>query len=314
MKELFGKSWGKKGTSTDIALYTLAKPDIFTTVIPLRYPEKPIPLVLSAHMSDLAVLPISKDGIDQYVAESAILADVLQMNGVRAVIAESAMAFDSYHSQFEKFFKNSHVASWNKYTIEPTDLNTLKDAMLELSIDQYPNTDASVVMVDHAFPVQGVGSVVLGTVVQGTISKGDRIYAFPGEHAGTVRSIQVNDIDEKQAGPHTHVGLAIRGILPKNLQRGTLIASDPDIVEMQSNLEATYRLPPLPVNLENDKKIHAVVGLYDTPAIIEEIKEHSKTSTTLLLRLEKESPTIKGTKVTILDLNAKQRIVGAARL
>lgn len=312
LKELISKAWGKKGTSTDISLHTLGKPDVMTTVIPLRYPDRPIPLVLAAHMADVAILPISSKGIESHVAEAAILADVLEMDGIRAIIAEGAQAYESFHAQFEKFFKDSPLLKWEKQTVEPSDLNALRENISQLIKSPPSNDGNALIEVDHAFSVQGVGAVILGTVLQGTISKGDRIVAFPGSHQGNVRSIQVNDVEVKQAGPRTHVGLAIRGILPKNLERGTVIAAQAEMIQETNSISGDVRLSPFIPNLADGMKVHVVAGLYDTPATMQVSSREGRIAH-LDLGLEKEVPAYPGMKITVLDLNAKQRILGSMR-
>ncbi|RMG27849.1 MAG: hypothetical protein D6732_19755 [Methanobacteriota archaeon] len=310
IKEMIARSWGKKGTSTDIALHTLAKPDLMTTIIPLRYPDKPIPLVLACHMADVALLPISSKGIDASVAESAILADVLMMDGIRAVIAEGGQAYDSFHAQFEKLFKGSPLITWKKETVEPSDLNTLREDISSLITPMAPSEGGAIIEVDHAFSVQGVGAVILGTILQGTISKGDRIFAFPGNHQGNVRSIQVNDIEVKQAGPRTHVGLAIRGILPKNLERGTVLTTASELIQEVGSFSGHFRLSPILPTMADGMKVHVVAGLYDTPALLK-IDDQKDRHAEMHLVMDKSIPLHSLTKMTILDLNAKQRIIGS---
>ncbi len=310
IKEIVAKSWGKKGTSTDIALYTLGKPDIMTTVIPLRYPEKPIPLVLASHMADVGILSIPSKGIDANVAEAAILADVLNMQGIRAVIAEGAQAYDSFHARFEKLFKETSLLKWQKISVDPSELNSIREIIPSLQKASPTVESPALIEVDHAFSVQGVGAVILGTVLRGTISKGDRVFAYPGSYQGNVRSIQVNDIEVKEAGPRTHVGLAIRGILPKNLERGTVLTTEPSVVEEVESISGKFRMSPILPELSNGMKVHVVAGLYDTPGNLRSVNAVSKHAE-LEVKLDKPVPLHKLSKVTILDLNAKQRIIGS---
>ncbi len=311
LKSLFSRSWGKKGTASDIALFTLAKPDVITTVIPSRYPEKPISLVIAAHMSDFAVLPIPTSGITPSVAEAAILADTLSMKGIRVVVGDSAPAFDSLHTTLEGYFKERSIVSWPKLTLDTSELNQIRDELLKLTSSEPPADQDPIIEVDHAFSVQGVGSVVLGTVIQGIINKGDKIYTFPDRNQGNIRSIQVNDEDVKSATPRTHVGLAIRGILPKDLFRGTILTTNPDLVTETTLLDAiNLKVAPFIRNLEKGKRVHAVVGLYDTPAEITELSMDGNEAK-VSIRLDKAVPIYKGIRLTLLNLNEKQRIIGS---
>ena len=82
--EYLGNSWGKKGTTSDITIYTTKNQDfLHTTIIPNGFPNKILPIIITAHMSDSVVLGVSKLGLDQYTGEMAILADCLKLPGFK---------------------------------------------------------------------------------------------------------------------------------------------------------------------------------------------------------------------------------------
>ena len=98
--ELLGNSWGKKGTSSDITIYTTKNQQYLqTTIIPNGFPKKMLPLIITAHMSDAVVLGVSKLGLDQYTGEMAILADCLNLKGVYSVLGNETNGLNLYLDQ-----------------------------------------------------------------------------------------------------------------------------------------------------------------------------------------------------------------------
>ena len=85
-REFLAKSWGKKGTTSDISLYVTQSHDFLqTTIVPESFPKKILSLFTTAHMSDQVVIGVSSKGLDGAVGEAAILADCLEINGVSVI-------------------------------------------------------------------------------------------------------------------------------------------------------------------------------------------------------------------------------------
>jgi len=90
---------------------------------------------------------------------------------------------------------------------------------------------AVMVPVDHYFPVKGVGTVVLGVVRRGTLRSHDRLRLWPTAKVIEIRSIQVHDIDRKDAECGERVGVALKGVDVDELARGQLLAPEGSLAE-----------------------------------------------------------------------------------
>jgi selenocysteine-specific translation elongation factor len=79
----------------------------------------------------------------------------------------------------------------------------------------------TLVYVDRVFTVKGVGTVALGFVLSGSLSIHDQLRPIPGppDLRADVRGIQVNDVDFESAGRGVRVGLSLRGVEPKDLEK-----------------------------------------------------------------------------------------------
>ena len=79
----------------------------------------------------------------------------------------------------------------------------------------------TLVYVDRAFSVKGVGTVALGFVLAGSISIHDQLRPVPGPDGRRidVKGIQVNDVDVESVGRGIRVGLSLRGVEAKDLEK-----------------------------------------------------------------------------------------------
>lgn len=99
-----------------------------------------------------------------------------------------------------------------------------KSSVIDLSLVKVgPNSPprGTLVFVDRAFTVKGVGLVVLGFVLGGKVSVHDELRLVPraGEMRAEVRGIQVSDEDQETAGRGIRVGLSLKGVELKDLER-----------------------------------------------------------------------------------------------
>ena len=83
--------------------------------------------------------------------------------------------------------------------------------------------------VDSHFNVKGVGTVVLGSVIDGYFRKHDKMTVFPIKREVILKSIQKHDLDADDGVKGDHVGLALRGIESDELDRGFVVTTDPSV-------------------------------------------------------------------------------------
>ncbi len=125
--------------------------------------------------------------------------------------------------------------------------------------------------IDRAFAISGAGVVVTGTLVDGSISVGDRLQCFPG---GTVRirGLQSHETNRDTLGPGTRTAANLVGIDRSDLDRGTLLAL-PDSIGMTDRFLARLRFPPRSGNEISDRgAYHIHLGTTTVPARIRILK------------------------------------------
>lgn len=79
--------------------------------------------------------------------------------------------------------------------------------------------------VDRVFTKSGFGTVVTGTLMDGTCSLNDEVHVFPEETPAKIRGIQTygNDVDQAVAGQRTAINL--NGVRKEDIRRGDVIAA-----------------------------------------------------------------------------------------
>jgi len=171
------------------------------------------------------------------------------------------------------------------------------------------------VFIDHAFNVTGKGCVVLGVVKQGISKSKDKTKIFPLDRDIEIRSIQSHDVDIDSAPAGTRVGMRLKNVQAKDIERGFII-SDKEIVSTDYILECT--ISKFTRAIETSGVLHLFVGLQSEPVRVEkimvdgqEVKEVKPGSTCVMeLSGNKKVAYSKEDRFLLANLDLPQRFVG----
>jgi selenocysteine-specific elongation factor len=98
-------------------------------------------------------------------------------------------------------------------------LQTLDDLVAQVE----PGGDRPRLWVDRAFSVSGAGTVVTGTLIEGSLRTGDGVTVFPGGARTRVRGIQSHERELEQVGPGRRVALSLSGVDKATVPRGSML-------------------------------------------------------------------------------------------
>jgi selenocysteine-specific translation elongation factor len=204
---------GKKGTTTDIAIYDRKTSDsIYTWSAPVTFPEKIQSLMQAVNIAEYAILNVTK--IDKYLGEIIIALDSLNFKD--GLILHS---YEVDEGKLKALFKNTSVSHFKL-------LDNIDQLKREMSTLESKSCDGPVMIpVDHAFDVKGVGTVVLGVVRQGAVKVYDQLKIVPSGKDILVKSIQMHDDPVHESKSPARVGLAIKGISAEEISRGDVLCS-----------------------------------------------------------------------------------------
>lgn len=305
----YAKDFGKKGTTSDLTFYNLKKGENTVTIIePTRYPERLAPLFYAVSLSQKAILVVDK--IDPVFGECVVM---LQCAGLKNGIA----ILRNYISrdQILPLIKGTVIEG---YEFMEDDKNVLREKLLlEASrIKSDCNSEIGTMPVDHFFNVRGVGTVVLGCIVEGAIKKHDELLVLPGDKTAQVRSVQKHDEDFDCASVGDRTGMALKGVDVEELDRGTILTNDKSIKSISSMTAKADVVKYWPTPLKEGMVLHLGLWMQFVPARIEAVKiEKDWHKPELTLKLDKMLVYKTGTEaVMAYPEGGKLRVVGTIEL
>ena len=95
--------------------------------------------------------------------------------------------------------------------------------------------------IDRAFTMSGFGTVVTGTLVDGSLSLGDELRIVPGDRTVRVRGLQQHNRKVDTASPGSRVAANVAGVEKHELARGDVLAR-PKTLEATRRVDATVRV------------------------------------------------------------------------
>ena len=226
---------GKKGTVTDMTFYDhKSGTDSFTLIEPSKYPEKLSSLFYSVAMSEFAILVVDK--IDSFLGETIVMTDVLGIDRGWIILQNYIQP-----EQLKPLLAGTCLEGYEYKEDDPIKLREELIAMAKAEAKAPGEGTCGSCPVDSHFNVRGVGTVVLGSVIDGYFRKHDKMTVFPIKREVILKSIQKHDLDADDGVKGDHVGLALRGIESDELDRGYVITTDPS-VKMSRKVEGNVSL------------------------------------------------------------------------
>ena len=188
-------------------------------------------------------------------------------------------------------------------------------------IDTPKNIGLPKIYVDRSFSVKGFGTVVTGTLINGSVQVGDDLQIMPQGTMTKIRGIQTHQSSHEEINPGTRVALNLAGIDKNTISRGDLLVK-PETTENTYVVDASFELlKEYPNELRHNLNVTFHVGSRELLAKLRLLekgvpvpgKEHF-----IQFKFENPQPISKGERYVIrsnmktigggiiLDLNAKR--------
>jgi selenocysteine-specific elongation factor len=120
--------------------------------------------------------------------------------------------------------------------------------------------------VDRSFTMSGFGTVVTGTLLDGSLSVGDEIAVLPGDGRGRIRGLQTHRRSLDIARPGSRVAANLTGIDKPDVSRGMVLAR-PGSLETTNLLAVRLALlASAGAALEHDEEVKVHIGTAETVA------------------------------------------------
>ena len=259
MDEEFLNKLAKEGSETDIKYYNKKSGEnVFTFLLPFKFPERIAPLLLASSVSDVAMVQVNK--IDKDLGEVFLAIDAFGIdNGI--ILADT----DKF-STIKGIIKNTTLSNFEIVENKPE--NGMD--FLERLKPRQGNGEGYIV-VDQVFPVKGVGTVALGFVKGGRINKHDEMRIYPGPKMTEIRSIQVQDVDVDFADIGTRVGVALKNVEPDNVPKGAILASHERFMTSSSIKIRVRRNMAIRDSLYTNEKVQIYSNFGKYPATVSDV-------------------------------------------
>jgi selenocysteine-specific elongation factor len=227
---------------------------------------------------DLAVLVVAAD--DSVMPQTREHLAILELLGVRhgiVAVTKIDLAEPSWLDLVEQdvreltagtFLEGAPIVRTSATT--GAGLDDLRAALADLGdrIDRRDDGTLFVMAVDRCFVVQGLGTVVTGTVGGGTVSAGDELELMPAGTTVRVRGIQSHGADVETIGRGQRAAINVTGAHHTDIRRGHELAS-PGYLRATTAITVQLRvLPDSPWPIRQRARVRLHLGTREVIASV----------------------------------------------
>ncbi len=120
--------------------------------------------------------------------------------------------------------------------------------------------------IDRVFSIAGFGTVVTGTLIDGSFAVGQEVEIVPGGKRGRVRGLQTHKEKIEHAAPGSRVAMNLSGLSVDDLKRGEVVAL-PGTLAATTLLDARLQyLASAPKALAHNAEVDFFAGAAEVPA------------------------------------------------
>ena len=120
--------------------------------------------------------------------------------------------------------------------------------------------------VDRVFTMPGFGTIVTGTLIDGSLRQGDELEIYPTGLRGRVRGLQTHKHKEEMAVPGSRTAVNISGVDVDQVLRGSVIAHPGDY-QPSRRMDVLFRLlPDVSQVLEHNTQVKLFLGAAEVQA------------------------------------------------
>jgi selenocysteine-specific elongation factor len=133
-------------------------------------------------------------------------------------------------------------------------LEQLKDTIKDIAAEMQERSGRGIfrLPVDRVFTLKGLGTIVTGTCISGSIKTGEEIEIYPLNKRAKIRNIQTYHEDTSEAIAGERVALNLHGLEKNDIDRGTIIGR-PDTLILSNRIDVSLKYLKLPFKpIKND--------------------------------------------------------------
>ena len=208
-------------------------------------------MLAGAHGLDAVLVVIASDeGVMPQTREHLEILDLLEVRRGIAVLTKVDLVDPEWlgmvRAEVAKTLEGTSLAGAAVLDVSAStghglsELVTALDALLEHS-EQRQDSGRPRLPVDRVFTMSGFGTVVTGTLVDGSVRVGDELRVFPSGRLVRVRGLQRHNEKVETVGPGSRVAANLSGVEKSELARGDVLAPQ-GAIEPTRRVDATVRV------------------------------------------------------------------------
>ena len=222
----------------------------------------------------LIVIDINK-GPQVQTGEHIIMVESLGIKKVIVVLNKIDLFSRNVEEEIEKtrefFNSTSYGSNVPIYAVSAklkSGFKELKRGILKVinSIDIKRDIEEEIVIpIDHHFPIKGIGAVLTGTLLSGTLKLNQNLNILPINVSGRVKSIQIfhQNVDSAKAGDR--IGINVKGIDVNKVYRGCYATNDRSAFEFCDIIEVDVKNNRLfKAKTHFGTQVHVTIGMLTT--------------------------------------------------
>lgn len=224
----------KRGITIDLSFSNLSKNGENIAFIDVPGHENLIKTMISgAYGFDACLFVVAAN--DGLMPQSLEHLEVLNILGVRSLIVAltkcdlaSAELIEQRKSEIysaAQNYKNLQILEIFPVSIKDSaSIDELRNYLFTLKAANREQEGVFRYYVDRVFSLKGIGNVVTGTVIEGSVSKNEKLFNYDAGKEVQVRSVQSHDTFVDRAGVSSRVALNLTGIELNDLKKGQLLS------------------------------------------------------------------------------------------
>lgn len=184
---------------------------------------------------DAALLVVAADeGLMPQTREHLAILDLLEVERGVVALTKIDLVEDEWQElvcdEIEQLLKKTHLADVPIVAVSAKTgegLDSLVTAMSETLQDAPPRRDIGRprLFIDRVFTISGFGTVVTGTLVDGSLRVGQEVEILPGRIKGRIRGLQTHKTKIEEAVPGSRVAANLAGVEVRDLSRGDVVTN-----------------------------------------------------------------------------------------
>ena len=220
---------------------------------------------------DLVLLVIALDeGVMPQTVEHFEILKMLQIRQGIVVLTKSDTVDSDWADMVEEdvrelikgsFLEQAELIRVSSYTGENIDVLRQKSvAMAKQAGKRREEKELFRLPIDRVFTMEGFGTVVTGTLIEGMCEAGEEVMVYPQERLLKIRGVQSHGQKEEKACAGQRTAINLAGIKKEELSRGEVLAYPGSLVN-STMVDATLRLfDSTQRKLKNGDRVHLSYG------------------------------------------------------